>query len=229
MVENIKETISNFSKSLEAEMADTTTKSPLVDGWYFSNVSTQMLMKISGNDVMYYPNITLDYPDLESTGNGTLTFGDFGPAHEEVKIASGGVETNNFLLEAFGGIMKFNGVHSQDGKKLYMYGMWNEVETLSWQSEDDLNKLRENRDDCQAPSLPSYIKVQPENPGKLVWLTGPPGAGKSTTAQLMGKDQGFVYFEADCSMAFVNPFLDPNVPNPTVAAFKQKPVKVIFR
>ena len=56
-------------------------------------------------------------------------------------------------------------------------------------------------------------------------MSGPPGAGKSTTAQLMGKKAGYVYYEADCSMV-LNPFVPTNVDNPTLAAFKQKPIKV---
>ena len=65
------------------------------------------------------------------------------------------------------------------------------------------------------------------NLGKVVWLSGPPGAGKSTTAQLMGRDAGYVYYEADCAMAFLNPFVPTNVDNPTLAAFQQMPLKVL--
>ena len=64
------------------------------------------------------------------------------------------------------------------------------------------------------------------NLGKVVWLSGAPGAGKSTTAQLMGRDAGYVYYEADCAMGFLNPFVPTDVDNPTLAAFKQKPLKV---
>ena len=64
------------------------------------------------------------------------------------------------------------------------------------------------------------------NLGKVVWLSGAPGAGKSTTAQLMGRDAGYIYYEADCAMGFLNPFVPTDVDNPTLAAFKQKPLKV---
>ena len=65
------------------------------------------------------------------------------------------------------------------------------------------------------------------NLGKVVWLSGPPGAGKSTTAQLMGRDAGYVYYEADCALNFLNPFVPTDVDNPTLAAFRQKPLKVL--
>ena len=70
-----------------------------------------------------------------------------------------------------------------------------------------------------------FFQVQPENQGKLVWLSGPPGAGKSTTGALMGKDAGYVYFEADCTMNGQNPFVPLDAENPTAAAFKQKLLK----
>ena len=58
-----------------------------------------------------------------------------------------------------------------------------------------------------------------------MWLSGPPGAGKSTTGALMGKDAGYVYFEADCTMNGQNPFVPLDAENPTMAAFKQKLLK----
>ena len=34
--------------------------------------------------------------------------------------------------------------------------------------------------------------------GKIIWLSGAPGMGKSTTAQILGRLHGYVYYEADC-------------------------------
>jgi ATP-dependent protease Clp ATPase subunit len=59
-------------------------------------------------------------------------------------------------------------------------------------------------------------------------LSGPPGAGKSTTCQLMAKEAGYVYYEADCTTNNLNPFIGTDVENPTIAAIRQKPLKVIF-
>ena len=56
---------------------------------------------------------------------------------------------------------------------------------------------------------------------------GPPGAGKSTSAQLLARSEGYVYYEADCFGMFVNPFVDPNVEEPTLAMGSQRPLKVI--
>ena len=55
---------------------------------------------------------------------------------------------------------------------------------------------------------------------------GPPGAGKSTSAQLLGRNHGFIYYEADCFMQLANPFVDLNVDEPTLAMGQQTPLKV---
>ena len=102
--------------------------------------------------------------------------------------------------------------------------MFDEVEFLRLLNETDLKELSENRDTFETPL--HHYKIQPENQRKLVWLSGPPGVGKSTTAQLLSKNAGFVYYEADCTMSFLNPFISPNKENPTEASFKQKPLKV---
>ena len=40
-------------------------------------------------------------------------------------------------------------------------------------------------------------------------------------------DPGYVYYEADCAMLFLNPFVPSCTDAPTVAAWTQKPLKVI--
>ena len=60
----------------------------------------------------------------------------------------------------------------------------------------------------------------------MVWLSGPPGAGKSTTALLMGKENGFVFWEADCTMNGLNPFLPVDTEHATRALMQQPPLKV---
>ena len=105
--------------------------------------------------------------------------------------------------------------------------MFDEVEFLRLLNETDLKELSENREAFEAPL--HHYKIQPENQRKLVWLSGPPGVGKSTTAQLLSKHAGFVYYEADCTGSFLNPFIPPNEENPTAASFKQKPMIVIMQ
>ena len=70
------------------------------------------------------------------------------------------------------------------------------------------------------PSPPS-----PRPSGRLLWLCGAPGLGKSTSAQILGRDHGFVYYEADCFLHLKNPFISLQAPNPSMAQIKQKIMK----
>ena len=49
--------------------------------------------------------------------------------------------------------------------------------------------------------------------------------GKSTSAQLLARNHGYVYYEADCFMAFKNPYVALDVPNPSMAQMYQKVLK----
>ena len=78
------------------------------------------------------------------------------------------------------------------------------------------------------PACP--YKIQPWNQGKLLWIAGNPGSGKSTVGHLMSKEAGYVYLEGDCVDSFVNPFISPDLSenDATKNAFRQKPLKVLF-
>ena len=62
-------------------------------------------------------------------------------------------------------------------------------------------------------------------PGKLLWLSGAPGMGKSTSAQLLARDHGYVYYEADAFAMMLNPFVDLHDDNPSMATAKQRILK----
>ena len=94
--------------------------------------------------------------------------------------------------------------------------------------ENEFRKLSESRESADSPSIGKNYKIQPENQGKLVYISGPPGAGKSTTAMLLAKKAGYLYYEGDCTMAFLNPFVDPNSEKQIKAMLQQKPLKVRY-
>ena len=88
-----------------------------------------------------------------------------------------------------------------------------------------MNEIKASRDPADAPICP-YAELQPNKLGKIIWFSGPPGAGKSTTAQLMGRKKEYIYYEGDCYNGIANPFVDLNVDNPTMAQHEQTPLKV---
>ena len=61
--------------------------------------------------------------------------------------------------------------------------------------------------------------------GKLLWFSGAPGMGKSTSAQLLARDNGYVYYEADAFNMMHNPFNPLDSENPSVETIKQKVLK----
>ena len=89
-------------------------------------------------------------------------------------------------------------------------------------------------DPLAAPLCP--YPLVPGAGGRLVWITGYPGTGKSTAAQIMARNHGqkkhdnpskvefndiyflgYVYFEGDCFWGLKNPYVPVNVSNPTMA------------
>ena len=196
---------------------------PWKNGLYQSNAYNAWLIKIEDEKCAEMPIIALDYPEKFGQDMiGEMKSGKFGETRKEVKEATGGIEEYNVEVNA--GMLTFKGVLSQDGTKIYAFGMMNHVEIWSLLTPEALEKLKESREHVE--NMSCQYKIQPENQGKLVWLSGPPGAGKSTTGQLMGREANYVYYEADCTSMFLNPFIDVSLDNLTVAGMSQAPIKV---
>ena len=73
-------------------------------------------------------------------------------------------------------------------------------------------------------SVVLIIQIEPFS-GRILLLCGPPGTGKSTTAQLLARRLGYVYYECDTFAQLKNPFIDVHVENPSIAQLKQKILK----
>lgn len=159
--------------------------------------------------------MTVDGTSFEST----LSFGNFGEADPKISEITGEQYYNvESRIEIMGEEMVDFAVLVEHGMKLVFKGRSGDtVRTLVWISEEEFNK------DCDAMEAPrSHYKVEPERIGKLLWISGPPGVGKSTSAQLLSREHGFVYYEGDCFLNMRNPYIPPHVENPSLAQFQQR-------
>jgi len=121
--------------------------------------------------------------------------------------------------EAMGREFIDHGVVIEDGTKFILETMMG-VSTLEWITEEEAERLANDGDPMDAP--PSHYKVEPERQGRLIWITGPPGLGKSTSAQLLSREHGFVYYEGDCFFGLRNPYIPADVENPSLAQATQR-------
>jgi len=203
-------------------MADQKTSSPWVDGTYICQTQKSMFVIVEGE------NVTLESSMMkkgDENSKGTWTFGDFGETNPAVAEKTG-KKTNNVHIHMWKGMMDMKGVLSEDKKTVTFWsGIGNELDAFTWKSQEEIAAFKDSGDPHDAP--PSHYKIQPENQGKFIFISGGPGLGKSTTGHLLSKMAGFVYYEADCFMNGSNPYLPPDSKEPTVDAIKQKSLKGI--
>ena len=194
----------------------------LETGYYTSSLSPCYIFHFDGNNAKLdnIANVGVINNDLYV---GPCNYGKFGQAAPEVKAKSG-KEFYDMEFSFMDGMFKQYAVKGEDGKSFIMMGFYKELETYNWISEEDLIKYRESCDHVSSPSTP--FEINPGKPGKFVWITGTPGAGKTTSAFNLGKKHGFVYFEADCYFLHINPYVPLDVESPAGAFFKQPPLKV---
>merc|ERR1711892_1211658 len=151
-----------------------------------------------------------------------IKMGDFGEADPEVVKITGQKISNIQFTINFGKDIYETGVIREDGLKITMKGVMG-ISELEWITEEEATALEAEGDPIEAP--PGDYKIQPEYRGKFLWITGSPGLGKSTSAQLLGKNHGYVYYEADCFGNCKNPYIPKDVDNPSMAQVNQRALK----
>ena len=179
------------------------------DGKYKSLDGDQDLITIRG-----------DKFNVDSFPGANLKFGSFGEADPKIVEETGEKNYNVELsFDFIGKAMADYGVVAEDGRKLILKGM-DGIRTHLWITDEEAELIENDGDPIEAP--PNHYKVEPERQGRLIWISGPPGLGKSTSAQLLSREHGFVYYEADCFFGLRNPYIPPNVENPTMAQGRQR-------
>ena len=157
VVKNVQNIISDHFKMDDLENL------PWKSGYYCKNNESAFLLKVDKENFTTCSIISFDFPDIDMgpQEHGSFTLGNFGPASNEVVLASGGIKNYNIEFTYMGGISKAFGVVSNDGKHIYKLGLSEKIDHLEWLSDEALEKLLNDRDPVEAPSCP--YKIQPEN------------------------------------------------------------------
>ena len=185
--------------------------------------------KLSGLNSMVF-NVNQENVKTESFvenkfGQGTWKFGNFGPVDQEIMKCTG-VKNYNVDVNLYNGMWQSKGVISDDGCTLTLRTMANEVNSFKKLTVQEYEEFKKTADPFDAPTC--HYKIQPKfTDGKLLWISGGPESGKSTTGLILSRKAGYVYYEADCFAYHLNPYIPVDVEEPSIAIKKQKPLKHI--
>jgi len=158
----------------------------------------------------------------DPNAKGTWKYGDFGDAKQDV-AREAGKQKYNIDINLWQGALGGKGIINDDGKKITFFGMSNAVDSFEWESNESINAYKETGDPVDCP--PSNYKIQPDNQGSFLFISGAPGLGKSTTGHLLSKKAGFVYYEGDCFWLHLNPYVPKDATEPTLSAMAQNFLK----
>merc|ERR1711874_291821 len=76
--------------------------------------------------------------------------------------------------------------------------------TLDWLDAEEY-KIMTAKD--PADNIPNDYEARPDQAGTMLWLSGATGLGKTSTAKLLQKEEGFIYYEGDCFVFGLNPYV----------------------
>ena len=212
--------------------------------WKFGDSKANIAHVMPSGKVLLQNVMNLDYPDLPAAMEWEPEYGQIDEAKPELQEASGKAMHN---IKLNGGMATMKAILNDEGTKIWVWGWSNKMEVWDWLTPENLQAMKDDRDDYLSPrfvktkvmimfiscyamftfrfSAP-HITPRPGTPGKVYWLSGPPGAGKSTTCQLMARNNDYIYYEADCVMQLINPFTDVHADNPTMASGDNRALKV---
>merc|ERR1712215_410354 len=194
---------------------DPTSPYSLLEGHYHAVGSWYTFIEVQGEKAVMKTH-TGDTHDVK------IKLEDFGEADPEIRDLTGHKKYNIEFTYNFGKDFSELGVVSKDGLEITTRGMMG-VTKMAWVSAEDAVTIAADGDPINAP--PGPYKIQPGKLGKLLWITGAPGLGKSTSAQLICRNAGYVYYEADCFSQCRNLYIPPDVDNPSMAQVTQRPLK----
>ena len=212
-------------------------QTPWKDGFWKVKSDDMHVERVKGKEAMgqyiadvIINQIKVDLP-ISDEIKGTWTYGQFKKAPEVLKNLTGkshyNVKKSYLFLRSDKWYGKnWYGILDDNGTTMHLMDIFHDKKKVleqNWLDEDDIKKIIDSYEDINDRS--HFYKVQPENQGKLIFLSGAPGCGKSTTALKLAQKAGFVYYEGDGFTFKLNPYIPLDVKEPGHALEKQKAVK----
>merc|ERR1712142_1280287 len=108
-----------------------------------------------------------------------------------------------------------HGIVSDDGTKVTMM----DGSVMELMDDEARKKLKEDQDPADNPS--NNYTSKPNEMGKIFWISGLTGMGKTTTARLLQEKKGFVSYEGDCFLMGCNPYVGASEQGPSYYGTRQ--------
>ena len=115
--------------------------------WTFGDVKA-MVCLVKGNELAVKNIVSLDYPDIKSSWDMTLEYGNFGDAKKEITEVTGAQSYNVKLASSFFGL---KAVLNTEGTQMNIWGFTNKMEIWNWITPEKVKEMAEDRDDAEAP------------------------------------------------------------------------------
>jgi len=93
-----------------------------------------------------------------------------------------------------------HGLLAEDGHKIIL----DNDGTLDWISEEEYVMMNDKE---PADNIPNTYNPKHDQAGRILWLCGSTGIGKTSTAKILQAEEGFVFYEGDCFMFGLNPYV----------------------
>ena len=151
-------------------------------------------VKVEGNNGAV--KFVLEPDMVVSLRTGNFEYSDYrglnesGENHYNVEVSTTEPGVSNF----------FAVVHNNGNTWTFSDGVSGE-----WMSEDTFKNIKEDTDPCDA--YPCDYIPNPDSSGKLLWISGFTGTGKSTVSLYLKNEFDFILYEGDCFAAGFNPYV----------------------
>jgi len=142
--------------------------------------------------------MTMEFGDMNMIFS--LTFGEFENPDKRGLDATG-AEIYNVKIHSEEHDETFHLVIGEGGDKFTSA----DGNIMEWVSNEYMEEVKNAHDPADNPQ--HNYKLQPDFQGRLIWISGASGMGKTTASKMLQEKEGYVFYEGDCFLFGLNPFV----------------------